>query len=99
MRQRLLPLLSSLAVLALPLVVCEGAPAKAAPAKAAKPHKVVMISLDGAAAETLHQLHKEGALTAGGFERFFREGQVADRLLPVTPTLTAVNHITLITGY
>jgi hypothetical protein len=106
MRQRLLPLLSSLVALSIPLaVVCEGAPAKAKPkpkaaaAQPAKPHKVVMISLDGAAAETLHQLHKEGALTAGGFERFFREGQVADRLVPVTPTLTAVNHITLITGY
>jgi predicted AlkP superfamily pyrophosphatase or phosphodiesterase len=47
----------------------------------------------------LHQLHKEGALSAGGFERFFREGQVADRMLPVNPTITAVNHISLATGY
>src|SRR5207253_1251279 len=47
----------------------------------------------------LQRLHKEGALSAGGFERFFREGQVADRLLPVNPTLTAVNHISLVAGY
>jgi predicted AlkP superfamily pyrophosphatase or phosphodiesterase len=62
------------------------------------PHKVVLLSLDGAAADVLHELHKEGALT-GGFDRFFREGQVADRLVPVNPTLTAVNHISLATGY
>src|SRR5205085_2160203 len=55
--------------------------------------------LDGASAEMLQQLHKEGALSAGGFERFFREGQVADRMLPVNPTITAVNHISLATGY
>jgi predicted AlkP superfamily pyrophosphatase or phosphodiesterase len=59
----------------------------------------VLLSLDGADADTLHRLYEEGALTAGGFARFFREGQVADRLVPVDPTLTSTNHISLATGY
>ena len=60
---------------------------------------MILVSLDGASAETLQQLHKEGALTAGGFERFYSEGQVAERMVPVNPTITAVNHISLVTGY
>src|SRR5262249_47522122 len=78
-----------------------GAPrAKARASKAAPvpPHKVILLSLDGASAQVLHELHKAGALT-GGLDRFFREGQVADRLVPVNPPLTAVNHISLATGY
>jgi predicted AlkP superfamily pyrophosphatase or phosphodiesterase len=85
------------------LLVLSAAPGQgAAPAAHTAPApspKVVMLSLDGASAAELHQLHEEGALTAGGFDRFFREGQVADRLVPVNPTITAVNHISLATGY
>jgi predicted AlkP superfamily pyrophosphatase or phosphodiesterase len=77
----------------------EPAPAAAAPAAPAPARKVILLSLDGASADMLHELHKEGALTAGGFETFFRDGQVADRLVPVNPTITAVNHISLATGY
>jgi len=95
-----------LAVFALPflLLSCQGAPPaqtapKAAPQAAERPRKVILLSLDGAGAQELQKLHKEGALSAGGFESFFRDGQVADRLLPVNPTLTAVNHISLATGY
>jgi len=98
------------AVLAVPflLLSCQGAPPaqtapkgapQAAPAAAEQPRKVILLSLDGAGAEELQRLHKEGALSAGGFESFFRDGQVADRLLPVNPTLTAVNHISLVAGY
>ena len=61
--------------------------------------KVVLLSLDGADAGRLHRLYREGKLAAGGFSRFFREGQVADRLMPVDPTLTSTNHISLATGY
>ena len=57
------------------------------------------MSLDGAAAPTLHRLWSQGAFTEGGFRQFFEDGQVADQLVPVTPTLTAVNHISLATGY
>ena len=102
MRDRVRRLLSFGSILAASFVlqVCQGAPPpRTAPQTRQSPRRVVLLSLDGASAEMLHQLHKEGALTAGGFESFFRNGQVAGRLLPVNPTLTAVNHISLITGY
>jgi hypothetical protein len=57
------------------------------------------VSLDGASGETLRRLYSEGQLEAGGFVRFFREGQVAESIVPVNPTLTATNHISLATGY
>ena len=60
---------------------------------------MVLLSLDGAGTEVLHQLYREGALPAGGFARFFQDGEVADRLIPVDPALTATNHISLATGY
>src|SRR6185295_2555311 len=58
-----------------------------------------LLSLDGASAHELHRLYREGAFAAGGFARFFAEGQVADALIPVNPTLTAPNHISLAAGY
>jgi len=97
MKHRTLRLGFLVLLLALPCVLVAAAPP--APAAAEKPRKVILLSLDGAGAEMLHQLHKEGALSAGGFESFFRDGQVADRMLPVNPTITAVNHISLATGY
>ncbi|HEY0514468.1 MAG TPA: alkaline phosphatase family protein [Thermoanaerobaculia bacterium] len=69
------------------------------PPPPAPPRRVLLLSIDGASTDTLHQLYHEGALSAGGFARFFQEGQVADRLVPVDPTLTATNHISLATGY
>lgn len=82
------------------LVSCQTAPppATAPAAEPGKPSRVVLLSLDGASAVELHRLYKAGSLTAGGFARFFREGQVAE-LIPANPTLTAVNHISLATGY
>jgi predicted AlkP superfamily pyrophosphatase or phosphodiesterase len=74
------------------------APPRTAP-PAAPARRVVLLSLDGAGADVLHQLYQEGALSAGGFARFFKEGQVADRLVPVNPALTTTNHISLATGY
>ena len=68
-------------------------------ADASSSRKVVLLSLDGAQRRQLHRLYREGTLTAGGFSRFFREGQVADRLIPVDPALTSPNHISLATGY
>jgi predicted AlkP superfamily pyrophosphatase or phosphodiesterase len=63
-----------------------------------EPRRVVLLSLDGASTEDLHRLWRDGALTAGGFRQFFEKGEVAERLVPVNPTLTAVNHISLATG-
>lgn len=65
----------------------------------AGPSRVVLLSLDGAGADELHRLFEEGQLLAGGFAAFFENGQVAERLIPVNPTLTATNHISLATGY
>ncbi|HVG07182.1 MAG TPA: alkaline phosphatase family protein [Thermoanaerobaculia bacterium] len=87
MRQRALLLILLLTVLS-----CRTAPPS-------PPRKVLMLSLDGADTITLHRLYKEGKLDAGGFARFFREGQVADALVPANPTITAPNHISLATGY
>src|ERR1700728_4305192 len=93
----LLPaLLGSLA-----LVWAGGAPAASpAPAPASTPaRRVVLISLDAAGSRMVHALYRQGVLDAGGFARFFREGEVADALVPVDPTLTSVNHISLATGF
>jgi hypothetical protein len=78
------------------------------PAGAAKPkggpaaprltRRVVMVSLDGAGAEELQRLWGDDQLDEGGFARFFREGEVASALVPVDPTLTAPNHVSLATG-
>jgi len=87
-------------VLAAAVLSCRSASGPpSAPAASTSPRRVVLISLDGAGSDALHRLYKEGALTAGGFARFFREGSVADGLVPVNPSLTAVNHISLATGY
>lgn len=61
--------------------------------------RVILVSLDGASAVELHRRFREGELQAGGFARFFDQGQVASSLRPVDPTLTAVNHISLATGF
>ncbi len=94
-----LPLLAALALVLACRSVPPAAPPAAAPPPPPPPRRVVLLSLDGADADTLHRLYAAGELTAGGFARFFREGQVADRLVPVDPTLTSTNHISLATGY
>lgn len=73
-RHRLSAHLAVCTVLTIPflLLSCQSAPPAAAPHTAAKsspaietPRKVILLSLDGASAETLHQLHDQGALSAG----------------------------------
>lgn len=90
-------------VLVLLVLGCRTAPpAPPAPEPApapAGPSRVVLLSLDGAGADELHRLFEEGQLLEGGFGAFFENGQVAERLIPVNPTLTATNHISLATGY
>lgn len=81
------------------LLACRSAAPPASTAPSTPVRRVVLLSLDGASSLTLHRLYEEGALITGGFSRFFREGQVADGLIPVDPSLTAVNHISLATGY
>jgi predicted AlkP superfamily pyrophosphatase or phosphodiesterase len=71
---------------------------KGGPGLPAISRRVVLVSLDGAAAETLQQLWRDDQLDEGGFARFFREGQVAAALVPVDPTVTGPNHVSLVTG-
>ena len=80
------------------LAGCSHAPGPAS-AAGAQPHRVILISLDGAGSSVLRDLHQQGLLRKGGFEHFFRDGQVADGLIPVDPTLTSTNHISLATGF
>lgn len=90
---RLLP------ILLLPLLSCRTATPPPADGRPDQPvRRVVLLSLDGASADTLQRLWRQGAFTEGGFRQFFEKGQVAERLVPVNPTLTAVNHISLATG-
>jgi hypothetical protein len=84
-----------LALLVLLALSCRSLPPDSSPS----PRRVVLLSLDGASAADLHRLYGAGKLQAGGFARFFEEGEVAERLVPVNPTLTATSHISLATGY
>ncbi len=94
LRRRVFAVLAVLPALA--VLACHTAPPQTPPPS---PRRVILLSLDGASAHELHRLHDEGAFSAGGFARFFAEGQVAERLIPVNPSLTAPNHISLATGY
>ncbi len=82
---------------------CQTAPPRRSsappPARPVVAKRVVLISLDGVGAVELRERWRAGEFGPGGFDRFFREGAVAEALLPVEPTLTAVNHITLATGF
>jgi len=73
------------------------APRSVPPTPAAPASRVVLFSLDGAAAMELDRLLAAGKLS-GGFARFAKEGRVS-HLRPVNPTLTAPNHISLATGF
>jgi len=75
----------------------QGTSATPAPRAATRP-RVVLLSLDGADAATLHDLERRGELT-GGFARLRREGEEAAALLPVDPTVTSTNHVSLVTGF
>jgi predicted AlkP superfamily pyrophosphatase or phosphodiesterase len=62
------------------------------------PPQVVVISLDGVGNAELRQLYADGILTEDGFSRFAQEGEIAESMIPVDPTLTAPNHAALATG-
>lgn len=73
--------------------------AKPPAAESGGPRRVVLLSIEAAGGEELQRVQREGVFGNDGFARFFREGQVAERLIPVDPTLTAPNHTSLATGY
>src|SRR5687767_15871963 len=91
----------ALALAASFLVLLRCAPA-AGPRRASAPTpagRVVLISFDGVAGERLARLMEDPAkLPAGGFRRLAERGFHAVRSLPPTPSLTAVSHVTHVTG-
>lgn len=93
------PLRLVVPVLLLSLLSCRTTPPPADEQPLPPVPRVLLLSLDGAGAETLHRLWREGVFGEDGFRQFFEDGQVADRLVPVDPSLTAVNHISLATGF
>lgn len=90
--------------LAAPLLACFAFPAAADPtptesATAARPPKVVLISLDGAMPGRIRQLLADGVLPPdGGVGRLVARGVMADGNVTANPSLTAVSHIAIATG-
>ncbi|MCD4747877.1 MAG: alkaline phosphatase family protein [Thermoanaerobaculales bacterium] len=65
----------------------------------AEADRVVMVSFDGVGVELLQDwLADPDVATAGGLGGMVSSGVVADRVRMANPTLTSVNHATLITG-
>src|SRR5262249_25344220 len=65
----------------------------------AAPPKVVLISLDGATPELVHQFVRDGTLPRDrGLGLLIRTGVTADRNVTVNPSLTAAAHIAMATG-
>lgn len=78
--------------------------AQASPPRAAAPQppaagRAVLVSFDGVAGERLDRMLGDPAkLPAGAFRRLAARGLHAVRSMPATPSLTAVSHITHVTG-
>ena len=62
--------------------------------QAAQRHKVVVISLDAFAAESL----RDPYLPAPTLQRMMREGAYATAMRPINPTVTWPNHSSMVTG-
>jgi predicted AlkP superfamily pyrophosphatase or phosphodiesterase len=58
----------------------------------------VLLSFDGVGGERLAKMLEAGELPAGGFRRVAERGLFARRSRPPTPSLTAVAHVTHVTG-
>ncbi len=83
-------------LLALPLVALLARPSLAGAEPPEPPRRVVVVSFDGAGG--LEYARQREALSPDGFRRAEREGESAERLQTVTPSLTAVTHASLSTG-
>jgi predicted AlkP superfamily pyrophosphatase or phosphodiesterase len=98
-RSTLLPL----SLLVLLAAACATGPADPAVAPAAQtqrelPSRVLLVSFDGATADVIRQIEAEGHFSADGWTAVQRNGFSAERMIPVSPTLTAVTHASMITG-
>jgi predicted AlkP superfamily phosphohydrolase/phosphomutase len=72
--------------------------AGAALLSAALPRRVLMVSFDGMGGLDLSRRMERGELSPDGFAKARRLGFSAERLVVVTPSLTAVSHASLSTG-
>lgn len=67
--------------------------------KVARAHRLVLVSFDGLGEELLEDwLNTPGVTTGEGLAGMAEKGLKAQRVRMVNPTLTAVNHVSLITG-
>jgi predicted AlkP superfamily pyrophosphatase or phosphodiesterase len=83
------------------LLRCAGPrPVSREPALSAAPRaQVVLVSFDGVGGERLASLlERPGALPAGGYRSLAARGFFAVHSVPPTPSLTAVAHVTHVTG-
>lgn len=78
------------------LVAAGLAPLLSAASPPDPPRRILVVSFDGAGAAELAR--QRASLSPDGFLRAGREGIAAERLLTVSPSLTAVVHATLSTG-
>ncbi len=80
-------------------VACRPATPTATPLPPSPAARAVLVSFDGVAGERLASLLEEpDKLPYGGFRRIAERGFFARRSRPPTPSLTAVSHITHVTG-
>ncbi|HEY3171217.1 MAG TPA: alkaline phosphatase family protein [Thermoanaerobaculia bacterium] len=92
--------LALLASSPVPLLDCAPAAAPRRATREAQPiRRAVLVSFDGVAGERLERLLADPPkLPAGAFRRLAARGFHAVRSLPPTPSLTAVSHVTHVTG-
>ncbi len=83
----------SLAALAFVVAPWPGGAAEPGP-----PHRVVLVSFDGAGGEEWERQKGSGTFGPDGFLRAEREGFSARRLQVVSPSLTAPSHASMVTG-
>lgn len=84
-------------LLALILAGCASQPPVAAPPAEQVPPRVLLVSFDGVSWESLSEDPTAAGLGPDGWKRLAAEGVTA-RLIPVSPTLTAVTHVAMATG-
>ena len=89
--------LTRASVLLLLVLGCASQPPAAPPAVATAPNRVLLVSFDGVGWDALSGDPGAGALGSAGWNRIASEGVTA-RLIPVSPTLTSVTHISMATG-
>jgi predicted AlkP superfamily pyrophosphatase or phosphodiesterase len=93
-------LLASAAVVMLLLSGCRTAvtPSGGERVEVAQRSRVLLVSFDGIGADPFESHLRSGTFGAEGFARAVAEGTRVHRVVPVTPTLTSVAHVSIATG-